>query len=349
MKKWVSVLLGTTLLLAMPVNAFATGFHLTTNAHLKLKDGKHLAGGNLNIGGNLKVKGKVDADGKTSADSKVILDSNAVKDMKITVDGLVDAAWDKAQKVDFKDPVSGLGGNFRMMWDSGNLYVLAELNGAAKLWKDSNKAALLSLFYNGDQQEGDGKNMTDGYVALTWPDMAVVHGSRDGCLKADKLVKAFAVNGDNVDVEFKLPWENLYGKKMTQDTQLGLYLNLKALDSVKPDVNGQVTIPVVTEQQILNLKPAQLTNLPLQLVDSLAGTAPDNGNGTGGATTPGNGIGAGTGGTKSPGTGTSGSGTGTGSTTSPGSGTAVGGATDTGVIPAAMPRTGGGGASEWTD
>lgn len=297
----------------------------------------------------IKVKANVDSDHKGDDDGEHG-DMHAKIDIKL--DGIIDSVWKNAEKIAFKDAATGLDGYCRFMWDQDNLYLLVELKGAAKLWKESNKPVAFALWYNGDE-EVKGAKGEDGFVVVTWPDMTVRHdnGLHLGWFKSKLLAKSFAVNGDDVNLEMKLPWVNSNGMKLTENTELGLCIKLKELGVIVPDANGKFTINL-TEQQIKDLK-GDLTKLPLQLVGGLVGGVSDNGNvGGGTGNTGGTGNSGGTG---------SGGGTGTGGATSPSSGgtdvtitpapvTAVKGVSDSvGVIPAGMPKTGGGGASEWTD
>jgi uncharacterized Zn-binding protein involved in type VI secretion len=325
-------------------------------------------GNNLYIDGNLcRIDGKIfeigDGSSNVVIDGKTVLFSGGnilvggvnakvedkVKKLKLKIDGVEDDFWKNAQIETLIDAKNGLKADSQLMYDDGNLYCLVKIDGAAKLWKDKKEAFLLSLFY-------DGKNGVDvdgeGYLMLSWPDMKVyANGAADGSFKFDKLVKSFSLQGDDVVLELKIPYENKDFIPLSEDAKIHLNLGLHGLQG-QLDSQGQVVLPAI---DLSTIKPDKLNELEFQWlvnlllgaqadVDVDAGTGTGSTPGTGTGTGTDTGTGSGTGGTPSTGGSTGG---GTGGTT--GGGTAVGGVTDSGVIPDGMPQTGGGGASDWTD
>jgi hypothetical protein len=252
-------------------------------------------------------------------------DSGAITKSDLTIDGQIDAKWEQTDRISFSDAASGVKGNYRLMWDEGNVYVLVKLIGAAKFWDTSKKPLLLSLWYN-----GEGKSKAEGYVAVSWPKLEERHdnGLHLGWFKGDEIVKAESVTGDDAIIELKLPWEYKDGTKLSNDTKIGFGLMLKSLDEAKADTTGELSFDI-TDNDIAKLKPPFLN-----IARKPTGTVGGNNGGT---------IGASAGGTVVGGvTRTKGNQAGR-------SGGQVVVAASTGVIPSAMPRTGGGGASVWTD
>ncbi|KIL37258.1 hypothetical protein SD71_00645 [Cohnella kolymensis] len=345
MKKWSSIILSAAVALSIPASAYATG---DTGSHVE---------------------------------------------SVLSIDGKIDAKWQEVDKIAFNDATTGAKGFYRLMWDDGHLYVLVELEGAAKLWDKEKIPTLLSLWYN-----SDGKVDADGSISLVYPNLIERHdnGLHLGWFKGDNLVKAQAVSGDNVVIELELPWEHKEGKKLEKDVKIGFGAVLKALGKVKADAKGEFIIEL-TAEEVAKIKPTVLNLLTL-FEGSMELDVTGNGNGNGSVTVGGNtnmnagkklgtvkveligalnggriigsfedGVDTGT----NPGTTTPTGGTSTGGTvvvTGPGSatgGTTGGSGTDTGsgtgntggevlgvstgAIPSAMPKTGGGGASEQVD
>jgi hypothetical protein len=330
MKKWTSVILSAALALSLPTSAFA-----------------------------------------------ISTDSGAITKSDLTIDGQIDAKWEQTDRISFSDAASGVKGNYRLMWDEGNVYVLVELIGAAKFWDTSKKPLLLSLWYN-----GEGKSKAEGYVAVSWPKLEERHdnGLHLGWFKGDEIVKAESVTGDDAIIELKLPWEYKDGTKLSNDTKIGFGLMLKSLDEAKADTTGELSFDI-TDNDIAKLKPPFLNIARLVKAMNAGASVGGNGNiavglGIGGVTIEAAGdasgnVGGNTG--SSSGGSNGGKPTGTvggnngGTIGASAGGTVVGGVTrtkgnqagrsggqvvvaaSTGVIPSAMPRTGGGGASVWTD
>jgi len=115
-----------------------------------------------------------------------------------TVDGVVDAAWRRADAITTNVRIIGTGGatgTAKLLWDSGHLYVLVTVTdpvldeSATNPWEEDS----VEIFVDPDNSKATGFDDDDGQYRVSFTNRQTITGTFGGFAIADNLTSAAAV------------------------------------------------------------------------------------------------------------------------------------------------------------